>query len=155
MYQQKPLIIDFKIALAKAAKYCAYQERCHWDLEKKFRDWNIDLEIQDEILAELIIQKYLNEERFTIAYVQGKVNIKRWGRIKIIHELKSKRIPAYSINKAIEMIDEEKYILNLQKLMEVKQNIITGASKYERKTKLIKFLLSKGYEMELINDNID
>lgn len=152
---KKPLIIDFKIALEKAAKYCAYQERCHWDLEKKFRDWNIDPEIQDEILAELIIQNYLNEERFSIAYAQGKVNIKKWGRIKITHELKNKRIPAYSINKAIGMIDEEKYILNLQKLLEVKRNTIAGGSEYERKMKLIKFLLSKGYEMEIINDNID
>ena len=92
MFSQKPLIIDFSIALAKAAKYCAYQERCHWDMEKKLKEWNIDVDIHDEIIAELIQLGFLNEERFTIAYTQGKVNIKKWGRKKIVFELKKRNI---------------------------------------------------------------
>ena len=155
MFPQKPLIIDFNIALAKAAKYCAYQERCHWDIEKKLKEWNVDLEIHDEIIAELIQQGYLNEERFTIAYTQGKVNIKRWGRNKIVYELKRRNIPEYSINKALGMIDEEKYLVNLQTLIALKIDSISGKSDFERKGKLVNYLVSKGYETEIIYNNID
>jgi len=155
MYKKKPIIIDLKIALAKAAKYCAYQERCHWDIEKKLQEWNIDSDIHDEIIAELIMQNYLNEERFTIAFTQGKINIKKWGRIKIVHELKKRRIPSYSINKAIGMIDKEKYLVNLQKLMAIKRESLEGKTEYDKRAKLINFLLTKGYEIEFIKENLD
>lgn len=152
---QKPLIIDLKIALEKAAKYCAYQERCHWEVEKKLKEWNIDQEIQDEVIAELIQQNFLNEERFTNAYVQGKVNIKKWGRYKIKMELQSRQISSYSINKAIQEIDEEKYILNLQGLLKKKSQTVVAKNDFEKKMKLLKFLSSKGYEAEIINEQIE
>ena len=52
-------LFDFDIVLNKAQKYCAYQERCQWDMEKKFRDWQVDEEIRDEVLAELIIRGFI------------------------------------------------------------------------------------------------
>jgi len=155
MNLKKPLIIDFGIALEKAAKYCSYQERCQWDLELKLKEWNVDEEIHDEIISELIQQNFLNEERFAQAYTQGKVNIKRWGRYKIRYELKSRHISEYSINKAINQIDEEQYLLNLLKLMEIKRHSILGDSEFEVKMKLVKYLISRGYEIELINNNIN
>jgi len=102
----KPLIIDFNIALEKAATYCAYQERCHQEVERKLVAWNIDPEIHDEILSDLIQQNFLNEERYAKAYVSGKVNIKKWGRYKIKLELKSRQVSEYSINKAFKAIEE-------------------------------------------------
>lgn len=152
---QKPLIIDFKIALEKAAKYCAYQERCHWEVEKKFREWNIDEEIQDEVISELIQQNFLNEERYAKAFVQGKVNIKKWGRYKIKMELQSRQISTYSVNKALQEIDEEKYILNLQELLQKKAQTVLAKNDFEKKMKLLKFLSSKGYETEIINEQIE
>lgn len=152
---QKPLIIDFKMALEKAAKYCAYQERCHWEIERKFKEWNIDEEIQDEVIAELIQQNFLNEERFALAFVQGKVNIKKWGRYKIKMELQARQISTYSINKAIQEIDEEKYILNLQEILNKKSQTVIAQNDFEKKMKLLKFLSSKGYETEIINEQIE
>jgi len=151
----KPLIIDYKIALAKVAKYCAYQERCHYDVEKKLRELNVDEEIQDEIISDLIQQNFLNEERYTIAYVQGKVNIKKWGRKKIKYELHKKYISQYCINKALSMIDEDDYLVNLQSIIEKKRSTINGKSDYDKRTKLFRYLHSKGYETEIINNNID
>ena len=154
MYKN-PIIIDYKIALAKATKYCAYQERCHWELERKFKEWNIDEDLCDGIFADLIQQNFLNEERYAIAYVNGKVNIKKWGRNKISHELRKKNISEYLIKKSIDMIDEEKYLLNLQVLIAKKQAVIKGKTEYERNVKLRRYLYSKGYEIELIQNYID
>lgn len=155
MYSQSPLIIDFKIAFEKAAKYCAYQERCQFDLERKFLEWNIDAEIRDNLIAELIQQNFLNEERFAAAFTNGKVNIKRWGRIKIVNELKARKISDYSIRKALESIDDEKYILNLQHLIHQKDQLLVAKNSYERRIKLLKYIMGRGYESNLINEELD
>ena len=102
MAPQKPIIIDFNIALEKAASYCAYQERCHWEVERKFKEWNIDSELHDDLLSELIQQNFLNEERYAQSYVRGKVNIKKWGAYKIKMELKARQVSDYSINKGLQ-----------------------------------------------------
>ena len=154
MTSQKPIIVDFQIALEKAAKFCAYQERCHWDIEKKLYDWNVDKDIHDDIIVELIQQNFLNEERFAKAFVSGKVNIKRWGRYKIIHELRSRNIPEAIINTAIKEIDEEKYLENLNHIMNQKSQLIIARSDFEKRMKLTKYLISRGYETTLINDNL-
>ncbi len=148
-------MIDYKKALEKAAKYCAIQERCQFDLERKFLEWNIDRDIRDEIVADLIQQNFLNDERFAAAFANGKVNIKRWGKIKISNELKARRISDYSISKALESIDEEKYILNLQHLIQQKNQLIVAKNSYERRLKLLKYLMGRGYESNLINEELD
>ena len=152
---KKPLIIDSQIALEKASKYCAYQERCQWDMERKLHEWNVDAEIRDEVIARLIIEGFLSEERFAKAYTQGKINIKRWGRYKLRNELKAKQISDYSIEKAFQQIDDDIYLSNLRKLIEVKRHSMIGNSEFEIKMKLIRYLISKGYETELINNYID
>ena len=151
----KPLSIDFTIALEKATHYCAYQERCHQEVERKLKDWNVDPELHDAILSDLSQQIFLNEERYSSRYVKGKVNIKKWGRYKIKLELKSRQVSDYSINKALKEIDEEKYILNLQELLEKKSKSVKGTSAFEIRTKIFQYILSKGYEAELINEQLE
>lgn len=154
MYHQRPIIVDYKIAFEKAAKYCAYQERCQFDLERKLKDWNVDTEIWDEIIADLIQQNFLNEERFAQSFAMGKVNIKRWGKIKIKNELRTRKISDYSIRKALECVDDDKYLLNLQHLIEQKSPLITAENDFEKRMKLMKYLLGRGYESDLINEEL-
>lgn len=155
MNTQRPIIIDYQIALEKAARYCAYQERCQFDMERKLKEWNVDQELWDEIIVTLIEQNFINEERFAQAFTNGKINIKRWGKIKIKNELKARYISDYSINKALENIDKEKYILNLQELIQRKEAIILAKNHYEKRLKLMHYLYSKGYETDLINEELD
>ena len=91
-------------AKVKLEALCAYQERCSFELEKKMQLWGLDPENQRILLADLITNNFLNEERFAEAFVSGKINIKKWGRIKIKMELKRKFISDYSINKADEAL---------------------------------------------------
>ncbi|MCD6178524.1 MAG: RecX family transcriptional regulator [Bacteroidales bacterium] len=145
-------LYDFDIALNKAQKYCVYQERCQWDLEKKFRDWKVDEEIRDDILVELITQGFINEERFATQFVSGKFRIKQWGKHKIRLELKKRQISTYSINKALESITDEEYRLTLQNLIIKKSRDIKAKNEFEKTQKIAQYLYSKGYETELIWD---
>ena len=147
---------SFLEAKTKIEAYCAYQERCSFELEKKLYDWGIDREDQGRLLSDLISNNFLNEERFALAFVSGKVNIKRWGKIKIRQHLKQKRISDYSIKKGLESICEEVYIKNAADLAEKKfSSLSRERESYAKKVKVYRFLSSKGYETDVIRETVD
>ena len=147
---------SFLEAKAKLEALCAYQERCSFELNSKMYDWGIDSEDRDRLLAHLISFNYLNEERFAEAFCSGKVNIKRWGRVKIRQHLKQKRISDYSIKKGLSSINEDTYLKNMEHLSVQKINSLSREkNSYTKKTKVYRFLSSKGYETELIREIVD
>lgn len=148
-----------KLTPAAAAKkirhFCAYQERCHWEVENKLKDFGIWGESASEIIAGLIEENYLNEERFALQFAGGKFRMKHWGRTKIKQELKEKRISDFLIKKALRSIDPEDYYNALLKLTEKKWNGFPPKTHPNMmKFKTIAFLLSKGFERDLIEDAI-
>lgn len=150
MNNKQPL--SFLEAKHKIEAYCAYQERCEKEVVDRLNKWDIYGEQADVIIADLISNNFLNEERFAEAFVSGKVRIKRWGKIKIKQHLKQKQISAYSINKALNSIEDELYVLNLNHLIEKKKKdlkVIKTLS-WENKVKIQRYLQSKGYENDLI-----
>lgn len=145
-----PQLFDFEIVLAKAQKYCAYQERCQWDVEKKLAEWQVDDEIKDEIVSALISNNFINEERFALQFASGKFKIKNWGKHKIKSELSLKQISKFSINKALNSISDEEYQLTLHKLIEKKKKEISAISVFEKNQKIGQYLLAKGFESDLV-----
>jgi regulatory protein len=104
----------------------------------------------DEIIASLIEDDYLNEERFAKAFVGGKFRMKDWGRKKIYYGLKEKGISDYLIKRAMKEIDEEAYRKTLQDLAAKKFESLKGEQYFARKKKTTDYLLQKGYEPELV-----
>ena len=108
--------------LAEATKkleyYCAYQERCHKEVVKKLREMRMIPQVIDQIVAHLIQENYLNEERFARAFARGKFRIKKWGRIRIVSELKQRAISKYNIKAALSEIDEDDYLMAFNQLAE-------------------------------------
>lgn len=147
MSNQPPSFLEAK---AKLEAYCAYQERCIQEVTKKLVGWGFYGEQQDNLIADLIVNNFLNEERFASAYVSGKMRIKKWGRIKIKLKLKEKKISTYSIDKAFKEIDEDEYLANLNDLTQKKFENVKGKTKWDKKAKIQRYLLSKGYENELV-----
>jgi regulatory protein len=146
---------SFLEAKARLEALCAYQERCSFELNNKMIKWGIGEDDRNALLAHLIENNFLSEERFAEAFVSGKVNIKRWGRSKIRVELKARRISEYSLKKGIESIDEEVYWKNLLHLTEKKFNSTKESDAYKKKMKVFRFLATKGYETDLIKEAYD
>jgi regulatory protein len=141
---------------AKLKALCAYQERCSHELDKKMMQWEVDYEDRNRLLAHLIENNFLSEERFAEAFVSGKINIKKWGKVKIRQHLKQKFISEYSINKALNGIDDELYMEHLRHLAEKKyQSLSKEKDGYAKKVKVYRFLASKGYETDLFKDVVD
>jgi len=137
-------------ALQKLKHYCAYQERCHQEVKEKLYDLGVWKKDHDEIIATLIEENYLNEERFAIAFAGGKFRIKQWGRVKIKYELKQKQVSEYCIKKALKQIEEEEYLKTLAKLANQKYASLKGEQYLVRKKKTLDYLAGKGFEPELI-----
>ncbi|MGV0829019.1 RecX family transcriptional regulator [Empedobacter brevis] len=141
----------------KMAKYCLYQDRCHWEVEKKLREFDLIPEAKDEILYKLIHYGFLNEERFVHSFVRGKVNQKMWGRNRLRQELKLRQIhPKLIDNVFKEEIDLDKYWNNLLYLTRKKFNLLTSEHESFKKINKVKaYLAYKGYEFDLMNEAIE
>ena len=103
-------------AQKKLENYCAYQERCHKDVRKKLKDMKMIPEAIDKIVVHLINHNFLNEERFAKAFVRGKFRIKKWGKNRLVRELKFKDVSKYAIDVALKEIDEADYFETLDEL---------------------------------------
>ncbi len=143
-------------ALPKAKNYCAYQERCHSEVQDKLYGFGLSKNEADQILSTLIEENYLNEERFAIMYAGGHFRTKHWGRVKIKYELKKKMVSDYCIKKAISFIDDIAYIKTLSWLAEQKLKTLKSEKNlFIRKKKLQDHLLQKGYESDLIREIVN
>ena len=141
-------------AMIKIASYCAYQERCHNEVISKLQELGFYGNEAGEMVLQLIEQNYLNEERFAKAYAGGKFRVKKWGRLKIKRELKSRAISDYCINLGLKEIEAEIYTTTLYKLAEEKFNSLKTKNPFEARNKVYQYLASRGYESDLIADSI-
>ncbi len=142
-------VYTYTEALGKAMKYCAYQERSHFEVREKLRSLGVDSDIIEEVIVALIEQDFLNEERFARAYSRGKFRIKHWGRNKIAGMLRSKGVSDHCIRLGLSEIDEAVYRDTLEDLA------AKALEKYKAKTrayekKAAQYLIGRGYEPSLV-----
>jgi len=134
----------------KLERYCVYQDRCHQEVERKFREFHVIPAAKELIFLHLLEHDFLNEERFSKSYARGKFSIKKWGKQRIIRELKFRDISEYNIKTALKEIDEAVYLSTVYSITEKRNALITEENSYKRRKKLTDFLLRKGYEFDLI-----
>lgn len=132
--------------------YCKYQERCHMEVRNKLYELGCKTPEVEAIIAELIEQDVLNEERFARAIARGKFRMKSWGKQKIIQQLKFYKISDYCIKKGLSEIDEDEYERVLQQLAEKKWHEFRAEKNLQkRKYKIYRFLMQKGFDGKEIN----
>ncbi|MFY0651372.1 MAG: regulatory protein RecX [Cyclobacteriaceae bacterium] len=142
--------MDTTEARNKLMRYCAYQERSQKEVRQKLYDLGIYYEQAEELIAELISENFLNEERFAKAYAGGKFRVKKWGRNKIQLGLKQHDISEYCIQKSLQEIDQQDYLETLERMVSTKNEQLNEANDFVRRNKLAKHAISKGYEPDLV-----
>jgi len=142
-------------ALQKLRHYCGYQERCHREVKEKLYSLGVFKNEHDAIIATLIEEGYLDEERFAVAFAGGKFRVKKWGRVKIKYELKQKQVSDYSIKKALQQIKEDDYRDVLKKLINEKYASLKNEQGPVKKKKTIDYLLQRGFETELVREMVE
>jgi regulatory protein len=143
---------SYENAKSKVEKICAFQEKCIFEITQKLNSWQIPNQEIDKIIDDLIDKKFIDEDRYTQAFVNSKLSINQWGKIRLRFELKQRKIESSIIEKYLLAINEVKYLEILRHLLQYKADQLKNKdfSEYELKSKLVNYLQGKGFEMDLI-----
>ncbi len=142
-------------AKEKILAYCNYQERCQKEVRQKLYDYGIPSKEVEKLITFLILEGYLNEERFAKAFARGKFRLRRWGKWRIQKELQTRGLNDTCIKSGMKEIDEKEYWDTLLFLAEKKWVQIKDKDPYVRKMKLNQFLNYKGFESTLVHSILD
>lgn len=153
---QSKKYLTYRDALDAMQKYCAKQEKCQKDIRTKLIQGGIYGEDLENVLAELITDGFIDEERYARHFVSGKFKINKWGRLKIKQALEMKDISEYCIREGLKEIDEATYTEHIRHIIIKKiQSNTTDHILWDERIKLFNHLISKGYEKDIINPILD
>ena len=147
-------VYSIKEAIHKIEHFCAYQERCHEEVVQKLRSMKMDPDEIDTILVHLISDNFLNESRFACSFARGKHRIKFWGKIRIVNELKFRKITQYNINLALKEISTEEYLSTFHTVSERQWETISETNNLKKRKKFCDYLLRKGFESNIIYEKV-
>ncbi len=139
-------------AFVKIASFCAYQERTQQEVRSKLYEYGIKTDEVEVIIVKLIEENFLNEERFAKAFAGGKFRVKKWGRNKIIRELEMRGLSQYCIKSGLKEIENEDYLSTIHEIINKKEPEIKAKNSYQKKYKIAVYLISRGFESELVWD---
>ena len=144
-------------AYLQLAALCAQAEHCQQEMRDKMRRWELDETVQNRIVARLVKERYVDDERYARAFVKGKIRYNKWGRRKVQQALWQKHIDADIQQRVLDEIDEKEYLDILRPLLKQKRKSIKAESDYELNQKLVRFALGRGFGFDIIRQclNVD
>ena len=138
-----------KLILEKIKSYCQYQERCTKEVRKKLYNLKTSTESTEKIISFLKNNDFFNDERFVKFFIQGKLRIKKWGKIKLKYELKSRGINYQIIETSIKNISDDEYISYFEEYSSNKIKFLKGTLA-QKKRSFINYFTYRGWENDLI-----
>lgn len=144
----------FEQVYPKIKQYCRYRERCHFEVKQKLFAMGLALKDVEVLLCRLIEEDILNEERYAIQFAGGRFRLNKWGKVKIVYELRQKKVNENIIKRALKEIEEPDYEASLQKLALTKWESLKAEHYIARQAKTIAYLHQKGYEGGIIQQVI-
>ena len=142
-------------AYLQLAALCAQAEHCQQEMRDKMRRWELDETVQNRIIARLVKERYIDDERYTRAFVKDKIRYNKWGRRKVQQALWMKHIDTDIQQRVLDEIDEKEYLDVLRPLLKQKRKSIKAANDYELNQKLVRFALSRGFSFDIIRQCLD
>ncbi|WP_310991467.1 regulatory protein RecX [Aequorivita marina] len=142
-------------AKRRMERYCVYQERCHKEVNQKLYEMRMIPEARDLIIHHLLQHNFLNETRFAQAFARGKFRTKKWGKNRIVNELKFRQITKFNIKIALKEIPETEYYNTFEALAEKRmRQLDTETNLQKKRKKLADYLFYRGWEPELVYGKI-
>ena len=152
--EERPPITEEK-ALSRMMLISSRKEYCTHDIYQKLYRLTLEEEAIERIIARLHENKFIDDRRFTRSYINDKLRFNKWGKVKIVHHLRHKRVPDQIIDEAFEEIAEEQLTEALEPIIIKKYKSVKGDTDYEKRNKVIRYALGRGFEMGDIIDILD
>ena len=142
-------------AYLQLAAMCAQAEHCEQEMRDKMKRWGVEPDAQDRVVARLVKERYIDNERYVRAFVKDKIRYNKWGRRKVMQALWMKRIDDDIQHRVLDEIDDKEYIDVLIPLLKQKRKTIKAKSDYELNQKLVRFALGRGFDFGIIRQCMD
>lgn len=135
-------------ALNRIAVYCSRAERSEFDVRKKLTAWELQQDAVKRIIDRLKKERYLDDVRFARSFINDKLKFNKWGKAKIVFELRKRQIPEAVYIPLFEELSYDEFEEQLIHILSVKIKSVKAKNDYEKKTKLIRFALGRGFSMD-------
>ena len=137
-------------AYLQLAALCAQAEHCQQEMRDKMKRWELHETAQNRVIARLIKERYIDDERYARAFVKDKILYNKWGRRKIQQGLWMKHIDDDIQQRVLDEVDDEEYLNVLKPLLNQKRKSIKAQGDYELNQKLVRFALGRGFTFDII-----
>lgn len=134
---------------ARLTRQCSMTEYAPADIRQKVIRAGLDTGAAERIADKLIDEGYVNEERYTRAFVHDKFELSHWGRKKIAMALAQKGIRGNKVQEELANIDDERYRNTLAELLRSKNRTVNADSDQMRFQKLLAFAAARGFELNI------
>lgn len=144
-------------AFLQLASLCANAEHCQHEMLEKMRKWEVPEAVQARVMARLVKERYVDDERYARAFVKDKIRYNKWGRRKVQQGLWLKHIDDDIQERVLGEVDDSEYLAVLRPLLKQKVRSIRAENDYERTQKLVRFALGRGFTFDIIRQclNVD
>ena len=142
-------------AYLQLAALCAQAEHCQQEMRDKMKRWEMAPEVQERVIARLIKERYIDDERYARAFVKDKILYNKWGRRKVQQGLWMKHIDDDIQQRVLSEVDDTEYLAVLKPLLKQKAKSIKAENDYELTQKLVRFALGRGFTYDIIRQCLD
>ncbi|WP_311481872.1 RecX family transcriptional regulator [uncultured Anaerococcus sp.] len=139
---------EFNRAKNFALNKISYSQKSTYEIRQKLKEKNFSEDVIEKIIAYLASYGFLDDEAYVKAYIRDKDEISNWARGKIRFMLKRKHIDDKLIDDYIYLISDER---EAEKASFFADKKIKNDFSYENRTKVFRHLVSKGFDIDIIN----
>ncbi len=137
------------------AALCAQAEHCQYEMLEKMRRWELPADAQARVMQRLVGERFVDDERYTRAFVNDKVRYNKWGRRKIEQALWQKHIDETVRQRVLDEVDDEVYISVLRPLLKQKRQSVKAPDAAMMNQKLVRFAMGRGFTFDIIRQCLD
>jgi len=141
-----------ELFLSKAMTYCSHSERCIFDLQQKFKQWDVPEQFWDSIVDVLVSDGFIDESRYASAFVNDKIKFNSWGKQKVRYHLIQKGIGSSVISACLSDFPDGEYYTIAHRLVARKFQLLSGDA--QMYNKIVRYMAGKGFDYELVSQII-
>lgn len=135
-----------KQALTSLMRLCSRTEYSEWDARRLLRRWSVEENSHDDIIATLVKERYIDNNRYVEMFVRDKINLSGWGLQRVRRTLLQKGVPESLILGALKQFEEVDITSRVKRLLEKKIKSIKYKNTFDLRNKLLGVALRQGYE---------
>ncbi len=134
---------------------CSRREYCSRGVLDLLRRKGVTDEDAAAVLERLRSDRYVDDARYARAFARDKAHLAGWGPRKIAFALSTKGIASDAVKAALEEVDEGESARRMREVVEVKWRSVRATTTFERRQKVLRFALSRGYSYEAVTEVLD